>query len=125
MNLQQLNLKLIHVSAKYFSVNIMLQFKKKTYYLAGTQRRRKRETTTGNDILKNLTTAEMEKERSNFLEDKFPGMDPNGLPTKLVEFMSAPSPDIVLESHALVYDPVDEIQTCGSGKMTFQCLSKL
>ena len=125
MNLQQLNLKLIHVIAKYFSVKIVLQFKNTTYFLAGTQRRRKRETTTGDDILKNLTIAEMEKERSNFLQDKFPGMDPKGSPTKLVEFMSAPSPDIVLESHALVYDPVDEIQTCGSGKMTFQCLSTL
>ena len=98
-----------------------MQFKKRTYFLADTQRRRKRETTTGDDILKNLTIAEMEKERSNFLQDKFPGMNPKGSPTKLVEFMSAPSPDIVLESHALVHNPVDEIQTCASRMLTFGC----
>ena len=93
------------------------------FFLDGAQRRRKRETTTaGDDILKNLTINEMEEERSNFLRDKFPGMDPKGLPTKLVDFMSAPSPEIVLESHALVHNPVDEVPTCANGMLTFGCL---
>lgn len=51
-------------------------------------------------------------------------MDSKGLPTKLVEFMSAPSPDIVLESHTLVHNPEDEKQTCGNGMLTFECLGK-
>ena len=51
-------------------------------------------------------------------------MDSKGLPTKLVEFMSAPSPDIVLESHTLVHNPEDEKQTCANGMLTFECLGK-
>ena len=51
-------------------------------------------------------------------------MDPKGLPTKLVEYMSAPSPNTVLESQALVYNPVDEKQTCANGMLTFECLGK-
>ena len=64
---------------------------------------------------------EMEEKKSNFLQDKFPGIGPNGLPTNLVDFMSAPSPDIVMESHALVHNPAVEKQTCANGMLTFGC----
>ena len=64
---------------------------------------------------------EMEEEKSNFLQDKFPGIGPNGLPTNLVDFMLAPSPDIVMESHALVHNPAVEKQTCANGMLTFGC----
>ena len=88
----------------------------------GTHLRRKRQiATTGYDILKNLTIDEMKEERSNFLHDKFPGIGPTGLPTRLVDFMLAPSPDIVLESHALVHNPAVEKQTCANGMLTFGC----
>ena len=63
----------------------------------------------------------MEEERINFLQDKFPGIGPKALPTNLVDFMSAPSPDIVLESHVLVHNPADEKQSCANGMFTFGC----
>ena len=97
----------------FSSLNCLTILKENLLSPAGKQHRRKRETiTAGYDVLKTLTNDEIKEERSNFLKDKFPGMDPKGLPTKLVEYMSAPSPNTVLESQALVYNPVDEKQTC-------------